>query len=299
LAGLRRFAVAITVLNVLGHAWFGFEQAWIVPFVALGTAYATELLLEVADARLCRRAPRFTAGPRALVEFLLSAHISGLAVGMLLYTNERLWPVVLAATVAVGSKAVLRVQLRGGTRHVMNPSNFGIAVTLLLFPWVGIAPPYQFTENLGAVGDWLLPAVVITTGSILNIRMTHRAPLIGAWLVGFVAQAVVRALISDGVFLDVLRASLTPMTGLAFVLYTFYMVTDPATTPERPRSQVVFGLTVAGTYGLLMAFHVVFGLFFALSLASLARVTTILLAERVRVRVRDIKVADPALLQRT
>jgi hypothetical protein len=77
------------------------------------------------------------------------------------------------------------------------------------------------------------------------------------------------------------------------------MVTDPATTPERPRSQVVFGLTVAGTYGLLMAFHVVFGLFFALSLASLARVTTILLAERVRVRVRDIKVADPALLQRT
>jgi hypothetical protein len=28
LGGLRRFAVAITVLNILGHAFFGFEQSW-------------------------------------------------------------------------------------------------------------------------------------------------------------------------------------------------------------------------------------------------------------------------------
>ena len=27
LGGLRRFAIAITVLNVLGHTWLGFEQS--------------------------------------------------------------------------------------------------------------------------------------------------------------------------------------------------------------------------------------------------------------------------------
>ena len=30
LAALRRFAIAITILNVLGHTVLGFEQAWIV-----------------------------------------------------------------------------------------------------------------------------------------------------------------------------------------------------------------------------------------------------------------------------
>jgi len=27
LGGLRRFATAITVFNILGHFWFGFEQS--------------------------------------------------------------------------------------------------------------------------------------------------------------------------------------------------------------------------------------------------------------------------------
>ena len=38
---LRRFAVAITVLNVAGHTVLGFEQAWIVPVAAVVAAYIT------------------------------------------------------------------------------------------------------------------------------------------------------------------------------------------------------------------------------------------------------------------
>ena len=51
LGGLRRFAVAITVLNILGHTFFGFEQSFAQPLVALVSAYSTELLLEFIDAR--------------------------------------------------------------------------------------------------------------------------------------------------------------------------------------------------------------------------------------------------------
>jgi Na+-translocating ferredoxin:NAD+ oxidoreductase RnfD subunit len=268
LGGLRRFAVAITVLNILGHAFFGFEQSWAQPLVAVLTAYSVELLLELIDARCNRRAPRFSGGGiRRFVEFLLSAHITGLACAMLLYANERLGPVVFASVVAICSKAVLRAPVGGGTRHFFNPSNFGITVTLLVFSWVSVAPPYQFTENMIGAGDWILPAVIVCTGTLLNARFTHRLPLIGAWLGGFIAQAALRSL-----FLDFpMVPALVPMTGVPFILYTFYMVTDPATTPGGRRDQITFGLSVAAVYGLLMVTHVVFGLFFALTIVCAFR----------------------------
>ena len=268
LGGLRRFAVAITVLNILGHAFFGFEQSFAQPVVALLAAYSAELLLEFIDARCNRRPLRFLrGGPRRFVEFLLSAHITGLACAMLLYPNERLGPVVFASVVAICSKCVLRARTEKGTRHFFNPSNFGITITLLAFSWVSIAPPYQFTENMIGVGDWILPGVIVCTGTFLNARFTHRLPLIAAWLGGFVAQAALRSL-----FLNTpLEAGLVPMTGVAFILYTFYMVTDPATTPSARRDQVVFGFGVAAVYGLLMVAHVVFGLFFALTIVCTLR----------------------------
>jgi enediyne biosynthesis protein E5 len=261
LPGLRRFAVAITILNVLGHAFFGFEQSFAQPLVSLAAAYSTELVLEAVDACCNYRRPRFAGGLPPLIDFLLSGHISGLAVAMLLYANDRLWVLAFAAATAIGSKAVFRVAVGSGTRHFFNPSNFGITVTLLLFPWVGQAPPYQFTENLSGLGDWILPGVIVLTGSFLNARFTGRLPLIMGWLGGFALQAALRSLL----FQTPLVAGLIPMTGVAFVLFTFYMVTDPATTPERPWAQFNFGAAVAASYGLLMAAHVVFGLFFALS----------------------------------
>ncbi len=84
LGGLRRFAVAITLLNILGHTLFGFEQSWAQPIVALATAYSMEILFELIDARGTRRPLQFVGGVRQLADFLLSAHITGLAVAMLL-----------------------------------------------------------------------------------------------------------------------------------------------------------------------------------------------------------------------
>jgi hypothetical protein len=49
------------------------------------------------------------------------------------------------------------------------------------------------------------------------------------------------------------------------------MVTDPATTPERPGAQVAFGASVALVYSLLLMNHVVFGLFVALVIVCAAR----------------------------
>lgn len=272
LAALRRFATAITILNIAGHTVLGFEQAWIVPILAVGTAYAAEIALEALDARCAGRPPRFRGGFRAVVDFLLPAHITGLAVSMLLYANARLWPIVFAVLVAVGSKAVFRAPVGNGrTRHFLNPSNTGIAVVLLVLPWVSIAPPYHFTEDIDGVLDWALPALVVVTGTLLNGKLTGKLPLIAGWVGGFMIQAAVRSV----VFSTPILAGLLPMTGMTFVLFTNYMITDPATTPERHRAQVIFGAAVAGAYGLLMMFHIAFGLFFALLIVCLGRGVTL------------------------
>lgn len=267
LAALRRFAIAITILNALGHTLLGFEQSWAYPLVALATAYSLETLLELIDARVHRRPPRYAGGVRNLVDFLLSAHITAMAVNMLLYANARLLPIVFAVAVAIGSKVIFRAPAGNGSRHFMNPSNFGITLALLAFPWVSIAPPYHFTENLDRVGDWLLPGLIVVSGSFLNSRFTGKFPLILGWIGGFVAQALMRSLI----FGTPVTAALVPMTGLAFILFTFYMVTDPGTTPIEPHAQVVFGVSVAAVYGLLLTMHVVFTLFFALTVVCIAR----------------------------
>src|SRR4051812_24698238 len=133
LGGLRRFAVAITILNVIGRAFLGFEQSWAQWFVALGTAYTLEIILETAIAWSQARKPAFVGGPASAIDFLLSAHIAGNAVSMLLYANDRLLPFAFAASVAIGSKTLFRISTGRGSRHFFNPSNLGIATTLVCF----------------------------------------------------------------------------------------------------------------------------------------------------------------------
>ncbi len=267
LAALRRFATAITALNILGHTVLGFEQSFAQPLVALLATYSTEILLEVLEARRLGRKPRFLGPGTTFVDFLLSAHISGLAVAMLLYANDRLLPIAFAGAVAIASKHLFRVGTNGASRHFFNPSNLGITATLLAFPWVGIAQPYMFTENLSGGWAWFLPAVIVCSGSFLNTVFTKRVPLILTWLGAFVLQAAARHFLFGNLFLP----SLNPMTGVAFLLFTFYMVTDPATTPGTLRGQIGFGAAVAAAYGTLMAFHIVFGLFFGLSAVCAGR----------------------------
>ena len=287
IAGLRRFAIAITVLNLLGHTVFGFEQSWAQPLIALVTAYSIELLLETIDAWMNRQSPRFWGSIGTFVDFLLPAHITALAVAMLLYANERLFPIAFATAVAIASKAIFR--LPGGKRHFFNPSNLGITATLLLFPWVGIAPPYQFTENLTGWGDWILPGLIVCSGTFLNARFTGKLPLIAAWLGGFALQAGLRSYVFDTPVI----AALLPMTGVAFVLFTFYMVSDPGTTPAKPLEQVLFGASIAAVYGLLMLCHIVFGLFFALTIVCTLRGLSFYLRAWLD-RLSDAKVLVPA-----
>lgn len=267
---LRRFAGSITAFTILGALWLGFEDAWAQPIIALAVAYPLELALETLDAWTSGRPARFTGrGVLGFVDFLLPAHITALSIALLLYPGQRLVAIVFAVTVAIASKYVFRLTIKGQRRHFLNPSNFAISVTLLAYPWVGISPPYQFTENVAnsAVLDWAIPVAIFTAGTMLNAKLTGKWPLILGWLGGFAAQALLRA----ALFGSPVLAPLLPMTGTVFFLYTNYMITDPGTTPVRRPNQVAFGLATALVYGALVDLHIVFGLFFALTIVSAAR----------------------------
>ena len=265
---LRNFAISMSVFNILGYTILGFEQPWTFPLFALAIGYACEITIELIAAWAGNRRPAFTGhGAWGMYTFLLPTHITALAVNMLLYANDRFAAIAFGVVVAIGQKAILRAPIMGRMRHFMNPSNFGITISLLAFSWVNMAPPYHFTENVPDVFRLMVPTIIITAGTVLNTMLTKKVPLIVGWVGGFVIQALLRHYIWD----VALWGALAPMTGVAFVLYTNYMITDPGTTPSKGRNQFMFGSGVAMVYGVLMLFNVVYTLFFATCLVCLFR----------------------------
>jgi enediyne biosynthesis protein E5 len=266
--GLRTAATLATVLTVLGHTVLGFEQPWSMVFVALVTGYATALGLEWIDARANGRPPGFAGGGiRKCADFLVSAHMTAITTSFLLYTNSRVGAMAFAVAAAIASKYVFRVSVDGRPQHFMNPSNFGIVLTLLLFPWVSTMP-YIFTARVTGAWDVIIPIVMAALGFRLNLLFAERLPLIAAWVAAFVLQAVVRWSFFDDISL---LAALAPMTGATFVLFTFYMITDPRTTPSSVRGQIAFGLSIGAAYGLVVSLRIVFTFFFAVTIAALLR----------------------------
>jgi enediyne biosynthesis protein E5 len=278
---LVRFAVAITILNVLGHLVLGFEVSVLQTFASVVTCYVAEIVLETIGAWDENRQPAFLGGGwKKFILFLLPAHITGMATGMLLYATDRVLPFIFGAAIAITSKAIFTVTVKGRRRHFLNPSNTGIVATVFIFPSVSVVLPYQFTEAVSGVWDWLIPLVFVAAGSFLNSRFTKKMPLILAWLGGFILQAVIRHFL----FQYSLAGSLLPMTGVPFLLFTFYMVTDPQTSPSSVRGQIVFGLSLAAIYGVLMLLHVFFTIFAALFVLCLCRGILLYVCELAPVR---------------
>ena len=262
------FTCLLILWTILGDTVLGFEQSYAQPIIGVLAACAVAFLLEGLDAKLNRRSPRFAGGWANCVNFLPPCIIPGLACAMLVYANERLTPIIFAAGLSLASKVIFRAPIGNGqSQHIFNPSNFGITATLLLLPAAGLAPPYQFTENVTGFGHWAIPAVILVTGTMIHAKFTGRLLLVLSWFGAFAAQALIRAYI----FNAPLAVPFLPMTSAGFILFSLYTIPDPATTPIQPRRQVLFGVSVAAIYALLFVTHVVYGLFIALALTSATR----------------------------
>src|SRR5215469_5436307 len=266
---LRNFAISISVFNIFGYTLLGFEQAWIFPIYAVLTAYTTEIVLETLTAWAGSRRPRYRdGGVRGLYEFLLPAHITALAVNMLIYTNNQVGPVIFGAMVGVSGKYIFRAPIKGKMRHFMNPSNLGIVAVLVLFSrWIAIAQPYEFVENTNGFFKIMVPIIILTAGTVLNATLTKRTALIVGFMGGFAIQAFFRHWIWD----VSLFSALGVMTNVPFILFANYMISDPGTTPSKARPAFMFGGSVAFVYGALMQANIVYTLFFATAIVCAFR----------------------------
>jgi len=184
-----------------------------------------------------------------------SALITGLSLCLLLRANEA-WPFIAAAVLGVGSKFALR----RNDRHVFNPANFGI---VLMLGAGGVA-----WTSTGEWGSALWLAVVI---GALGAVVCWRASRLDAALVylGVYAALVLgRALyLGDPLSIPALR-----LGHGALVLFAFFMISDPKTTPEDPRERALF-IALAAAIAYILQFHFFFsdGIFLAPFLLALLR----------------------------
>ena len=94
------------------------------------------------------------------------------------------------------SKALLTVKVNNAERHFLNPSNTGIAVTVLLFPLLLRSCRGSLLKSLSSNWSSAFAVIVIVLGTYMNWYYAKRMPLILALGIGFCDSGVIRCLIN-------------------------------------------------------------------------------------------------------
>lgn len=156
-----------------------------------------------------------------------SALITAFSLTLLLRTPDHI-TAFLAAAIAIASKFLIR----SGRRHIFNPANF--AIVFCLATGSGWVAPGQW-------GSVALFALVLGGCGVFVVARSARADVTIAFLVVFAALAIGR-----GVWLgDPLRVAWHGLQSGAVILFAFFMLSDPKTTPDSRTGRLVFAALVA------------------------------------------------------
>lgn len=167
-----------------------------------------------------------------------SVLISAMSLCLLLKTNDW-WVSLLAAFFTVVSKYVFRFN----RKHIFNPSAFGIVATILLTKDAWLSP-----------GQWGSNAVIIfavvTLGTIVVTRV-QKLDVSLAFLLTFIGLLYWRQVYVLGWPMDHFIHSVS--TG-SLLLFTFFMISDPRTSPNHPIARIVWAVLIAIVSFYLAAF---------------------------------------------
>jgi Na+-translocating ferredoxin:NAD+ oxidoreductase RnfD subunit len=189
-----------------------------VNFTQVAVTLTSLLLIQYACTRLWRL-PRFD--PK-------SALISGLSLCLLLRTNF-MWLVPVAALITIASKFVLRVN----GKHVFNPTNFGIVILLLTTNMAWVSP-----------GQWGNVAFFGFLMACLGGLVVHRA-LRSDVAIAF-ALFYAGLLLGRSYYLgEPMAIPIHRLQSGALLLFTFFMISDPRTTPDTRAGRIIFAALVA------------------------------------------------------
>ena len=217
LAADPRHGQIATLAALLGYgmARLDFDVSAARALITVGTALAVQ---RAGDA--CTGAP-WTSGAK-------SALISALSLCLLLRTDALVWAAV-AAAIAVGSKFLVRV--RG--KHVFNPTNLALAALLLATPDVWVSP--------GQWGTGASFAFAIACAGLAVTYRSARSDVTVAFIAAYAGLITARSLYLG----EPLTIPLHRLESGAFLLFSFFMISDPKTTPDARAGRIAFALLVA------------------------------------------------------
>jgi len=215
LADPRYYQVAVlTTLLTIGVFVLDFGIRWQNAVAIMLTAQAVQFI----GTRLLDL-PRFDP---------MSALITSLSLTLLLRT-ELITLAIAAPVIAIGSKFVIRV--RG--KHVFNPANAALVALMLLSDHAWVSSGQWGSAAIGAFGLACLGFLVLTRA--------RRAETTIAFLACYGALLFGRALwLGDPISIPVHQ-----LQNGALLIFAFFMISDPKTTPNAAVGRVVFAALVA------------------------------------------------------
>jgi Na+-transporting NADH:ubiquinone oxidoreductase subunit NqrB len=160
---------------------------------------------------------------------LRSPLITGLSLSLLLRAEEP-WIHLLAGVLAIGSKFLLRID----GKHIWNPAGFAIVVLLFATPGhVWISP--------GSWGSTVWFAALLCFFAILVLGAARRSDIAIFFFGTHAALLFGRALWLG----DPFAIPLHQLQSGSLLIFTFFMISDPRTSPDSRLGRFIFAATVA------------------------------------------------------
>lgn len=214
--------VAILLTYVLvGIHFLGFNRSPAQIFLIVGTTCCFDMI--------------FSRIFRGKWLFPLSAMITGLGLSILVNTAHGVWLPMLPAFLAVASKYLFTVN----GRHVYNPNLFGLLMAVMFGGgMISPAPAYQWGGYLA------ISLFIVTAALILFVFKIKRNALILSFLTFYTINVLIRAYYTQW-HVPMETIILGTLTSPAFYLFTFFMITDPATSPQSTRGQIGMALFIS------------------------------------------------------
>jgi len=183
----------------------------------------------------------------------LSPVISGLSLCLLLRANSAAL-LIVTATITIASKFLLK----WNGKHVFNPTNFGIVAMIAVSGNIWVSPAQW--------GSKLHFAFLMACLGGMVIHRAMRSDVSLAFIFAYAAILFGRALWLG----DPSTIPLKQLQSGALLLFTFFMISDPKTTPDSRPGRILFALLVAaGAAYVQFVLYRTNGLLWSLALCSM------------------------------
>lgn len=187
-----------------------------------------------------------------------SATITALGLSLLLYSSN-FWVIIFAAFVAMASKFLIRFQ----GKHIFNPGNFGIIAAIALTGEAWVSP--------GQWGSDIILVYFFGAAALMVLLKVGRIDTSLSFIITLFILEYFRTIVYLGWDWDVLFHK---FSNGSLLLFTFFMITDPVTTPKNKKARIIWGAMIAVlAFGLSQWFYIytapIWALFFAAPLTAL------------------------------